>query len=82
MTVRSTLDPTLPVQYAALACQLTASAQRAVKELDLAGLAETAAAGMPGLASVPLPLKRDALLYHAQLARIWCDCEVDSSVCR
>ena len=54
--VRSTLDPTLSVQYAALACQFTASARRAVKELDHAAvIAETAAAtaleGMPGLSS-------------------------------
>ena len=55
--VRSTLDPTLSVQYAALACQLTASTRRAVRELDHAAItAETAAAaaaleGMPGLSS-------------------------------
>jgi len=52
--VRSTLDPALSIQYAALACQLTACVQRAVRELDLAPPAEPVAAGMPGLASALL----------------------------
>ena len=51
VTVRSTLDPALSIQYAALACQLTACVQRAVRELDLAPPPEPIASGMPGLAS-------------------------------
>lgn len=54
--VNSTLDPTLSVQYAALACQLSSTARRAVKELDHATVtlemaAAAATEGMPGLAS-------------------------------
>lgn len=56
LPIRSTLDATLSVQYAALACQFTASARRFIKELDHAAVtAETVAAaaveGMPGLSS-------------------------------
>ena len=54
--VRSTLDSALSVQYAALASQITATARRAVKELDHAAvsaahMSAVASEGMPGLSS-------------------------------